>query len=91
MRSSSRSRNGAFKNGAQIKETEDGLHISGAALHGAEVDSHNDHRMAMALAVAAMGAKGTTTVHRMECTSKTYPTFIKDFQSVGVDICEHHS
>lgn len=79
------------KMGAIIRATEDGLEITGAPLKGAEVSSHHDHRMAMALAVAGLGAKGPTFVHGMECIGKTYATFIEDFKAIGADFHEHHS
>lgn len=79
------------KMGADIKETEDGLCIQGKPLNGAEVDSHADHRMAMSLAVAALGAKGKTCIKHFECIKKTYPTFINDFKNAGAHFDEHHS
>lgn len=79
------------KMGATIKETDDGLWIKGSPLHGAEVCSHGDHRMAMALAVAALGAEGNTQIKETECIQKTYPTFILDFKNAGAQIDEHPS
>jgi 3-phosphoshikimate 1-carboxyvinyltransferase len=74
------------KMGAQIQTTEDGLIIKGSPLHGAVVDSHDDHRMAMSLAVAAMGASGESTINGVDCINKTYPTFVEDMGSLGVVI-----
>ncbi|NGX43016.1 MAG: 3-phosphoshikimate 1-carboxyvinyltransferase [Chlamydiae bacterium] len=74
------------KMGAQILETEDGLIIRGAKLHGAEVESHRDHRMAMSLTVAALGATGATTVNDVACVSKTYGSFAESFQKMGANI-----
>ncbi len=66
------------KMGAKIEETPDGLIVYPSTLCGAEVNSFKDHRIALSLAVAALGAKGQTTIRGAECISKTYPTFCKD-------------
>ncbi len=76
------------KMGAHAKETPDGLIIKGASLKGAQVLSHGDHRMAMSLAVAALGAKGETHIEETTCIEKTYPTFVQDFQKIGASIVE---
>lgn len=76
------------KMGANISETEDGLLIKKSKLHGAEVYSHCDHRMAMSLTVAALGAEDITTISDIECIAKTYPSFLKDFNSIGAGIKE---
>jgi 3-phosphoshikimate 1-carboxyvinyltransferase len=72
--------------GAAITERPDGLEIvGGAALHGAEVDSHTDHRIAMSLAIAALMANGPTIIHRAEAAAISYPTFTTTLQRlVGV-------
>ncbi|MBA2728028.1 MAG: 3-phosphoshikimate 1-carboxyvinyltransferase [Parachlamydiaceae bacterium] len=74
------------KMGANITETVDGLRIRKSALIGADVESYNDHRMAMSLSVAAMGAEGNTKVSPVECISKTFPTFLRDFITLGADM-----
>lgn len=71
-----------------ISETPDGLIINRSTLQGAEVHSHQDHRMAMSLAVGALGAEGITRINSSECVAKTYPTFLKEFQSLGANIHE---
>ncbi len=76
------------KMGADISETEDGLKIRNSQLQGAEVKSYHDHRMAMSLAVAGLGAHGTTAIDSVECVSKTYPSFFRDFASLGAAIRE---
>lgn len=72
------------KMGAQITELPDGMVIRGTRLHGARVDSHADHRIAMALAVAALVADGVTEIDRAEAASVTYPAFVTDFQRLGM-------
>lgn len=74
------------KMGADITETEDGLIIRKSSLRGAEVESHQDHRMVMSLSVAALGAEGETRISSVECVSKTFPSFVRDFTKLGADI-----
>jgi 3-phosphoshikimate 1-carboxyvinyltransferase len=47
----------------------------GARLRGARVDSHDDHRIAMALAVAALGAAGASEIEGGECVAVSFPEF----------------
>jgi 3-phosphoshikimate 1-carboxyvinyltransferase len=66
---------------------EDSLTVTGPCkLHGAEVDPHNDHRIAMACAVAALGAEGETVIQDAECVKKSYPRFFIDLQRLGVEM-----
>jgi len=74
------------KMGAQVAINEDGLTINGASLHGTNVNPHNDHRIAMAAAVAALGAKGETTIKHAECIRKSYPQFFTHLKQIGVDL-----
>jgi 3-phosphoshikimate 1-carboxyvinyltransferase len=62
--------------GAQVGELNDGLEISGPApLHGAQVASFGDHRIAMAFAIAGLFAEGETVVQDAECIRESYPGF----------------
>ncbi len=64
------------KMGAEIEEREDGFVVYGPTrLRGAEVDSHGDHRLGMALAIAALIAEGETVLHGAACVKDSYPTF----------------
>ena len=75
------------KMGADISELPDGLIIRGGKqLAGCETESYHDHRIAMALSVAALGAKGVTRIKDAECCEVTYPEFLKDFRNLGMDI-----
>jgi len=68
------------KMGADIKELEDGLIIRGSKafiLKGAEVCGHKDHRIIMALAVAALASKGETTIDNISAVSITFPNFFE--------------
>jgi len=69
--------------GAEVEESEDGLKIPGGqALHGAELDSFGDHRIAMAFAVAALRAKGDTMIRGAESAAISYPAFFQTLEEV---------
>jgi 3-phosphoshikimate 1-carboxyvinyltransferase len=75
------------KMGAQITMDENSLTVKGpCTLHGATIDPHNDHRIAMACAVAALGASGETRIQEAECVRKSYPRFFTDLRALGVDV-----
>ncbi|MFW9966654.1 MAG: 3-phosphoshikimate 1-carboxyvinyltransferase [Candidatus Thorarchaeota archaeon] len=75
------------KMGAEIVESKDSLTVRGpTALHGAVLDSHEDHRIAMAGVIAGLVADGQTVVRNIECVTKSYPSFIRDIQSIGAQI-----
>jgi len=68
--------------GAQVEERPDGLRVagrssggSGAALRGAEIDPHGDHRIAMAFAIAALAAEGESTIRDADCAAVSFPDF----------------
>ena len=71
------------KLGAKIEPTDDGFVIDGPTrLKGTMVDGLGDHRIAMALAVAALVAEGETTIVGSDCVRKTYPGFFNDLESL---------
>jgi len=71
------------KMGAEVEERPDGLRIPGGQrLHGAELDSFADHRIAMAFAVAALRAEGETTIHGADAAGVSYPSFFDDLRSI---------
>lgn len=74
------------KMGALIEELPDGLRIRSSPLVGNHLHSHYDHRIALALAIAGLGAKGTSYIEEVECINKTYANFSKDFQNLGCNI-----
>jgi len=78
------------KLGAKIMETEDGLIIEGvkALKGGVRVWSHNDHRIAMALAVAATVCQKPVIIEGMDAINKSYPNFLEDFKELGGKINE---
>lgn len=64
------------KMGAQLEEQEDGFVIAGPTkLRGARVNAHNDHRLAMSLAVAGLLAEGETIIEGWECVADSFPNF----------------
>lgn len=66
------------KMGANIKELPDGMIIEGKnSLKSSIIDSHNDHRIAMALSIAALKAEGATEINGYECISISYPDFYR--------------
>ncbi|MCZ2200695.1 3-phosphoshikimate 1-carboxyvinyltransferase [Cylindrospermopsis raciborskii] len=72
------------KMGARVTELADGMEITGgASLVGTQVDSYADHRIGMSLAIAALNAIGTTTIHRAEAAAISYP----NFTSTLVEVC----
>lgn len=72
----------------KIIETADGLIIRPSKLYGGVVNSYNDHRMAMSLAVAGLGAEGDTIVSSVDCVSKSFPNFLQKFRSLQANIYE---
>jgi 3-phosphoshikimate 1-carboxyvinyltransferase len=71
--------------GAKVTELPDGMEVTGGhPLTGTEVDSFTDHRIAMSLAIAALRSAGTTTIHRAEAASISYPNFVATLeQAIG--------
>jgi 3-phosphoshikimate 1-carboxyvinyltransferase len=70
--------------GATVRAGEDWLEVDGPAqLHGAELDSLGDHRLAMAWAVAALAASGPVRIERWEAIDVSYPSFPGDLAALG--------
>lgn len=81
----------AFLNalGADISYGGSGLSFTGKTkLKGGEVDSYNDHRIAMAAAVASCSCKSAVTITNAEAVKKSYPDFFKDFAALGGKVRE---
>ncbi|MFA4858913.1 MAG: 3-phosphoshikimate 1-carboxyvinyltransferase, partial [Candidatus Margulisiibacteriota bacterium] len=71
------------KMGAQLTATADGMVIDGPTkLHGANVKSFGDHRLAMALSIAALCAEGETQIDDVECVETSFPGFFEVLKSV---------
>jgi 3-phosphoshikimate 1-carboxyvinyltransferase len=69
------------KLGATVDELADGLRIVPGTLHGATIDTYDDHRMAMSLALAGLKIKDVV-INDPQCTAKTYPEFFQDLASL---------
>jgi 3-phosphoshikimate 1-carboxyvinyltransferase len=75
------------KLGAKIEPTADGFIVDGPTpLIGAPVESHDDHRLAMAMAVAGLVAKGRTVVYGAEVTGDSFPGFEVTLQALGANL-----
>lgn len=69
--------------GARVRIDGDLMKIDGTRLKGGIIDSHNDHRIAMAAALAAINAQEDVTIVGYECVAKSYPDFFADFSKIG--------
>ena len=65
------------KFGVKVEEHEDGLTIHPGQLNGADIETYDDHRMAMSLALVGLKQPGVK-IHDPGCVSKTYPDFFVD-------------
>ena len=73
--------------GARIEPLPDGFVVEGPTqLHGGVVDSHGDHRLAMALAVAGLAAEGEVTIENAECVADSFPGFVGLMRSLDAKI-----
>jgi 3-phosphoshikimate 1-carboxyvinyltransferase len=73
--------------GADMEEAPDGFTVNGGkALGGGQADSHGDHRLAMALAVAGLAAKGPVEIEGAGILSESYPQFGQTLQDLGANI-----
>ncbi|AHF79882.1 3-phosphoshikimate 1-carboxyvinyltransferase [Thermococcus paralvinellae] len=70
------------KMGAKVKELDDGLIISKSELRGTVLNPQNDHRIAMALTIAALGARGKSVILNERCVEKSYPNFFGDLRGL---------
>ena len=69
--------------GAEVEQTAEGWKIPGGQkLHGAEIESFGDHRIAMAFAIAALKAVGETLIRDSECVAISYPGFFSDLEKL---------
>lgn len=67
------------KLGAQVVERHDGLTIAPGTLHGAEIETYQDHRMAMSLALVGLRVRGVV-IRDPGCCAKTYPDYFADLE-----------
>ncbi len=71
------------KMGADIAELPDGLTIGKSSLKGTHVNGHNDHRVVMALSIAALIADDKTIIDTAEAVAVTYPDYVETMQNLG--------
>jgi 3-phosphoshikimate 1-carboxyvinyltransferase len=70
------------KLGAEVEERADGLKITPRALHAAEINTYDDHRMAMSMALVGLAVPGVV-IRDPDCTAKTYPQFFRDLEGLA--------
>lgn len=68
------------KMGIAIDIDGDIMHVTGGFINATTIDSHNDHRIAMAAAISAQTANGAVTIDGAECVAKSYPEFFDDLK-----------
>jgi 3-phosphoshikimate 1-carboxyvinyltransferase len=73
------------KLGIEIDLREDTMLIKGGPVRGGQVDARGDHRIAMACAVAALGAGGPVEIANAEAVEKSYPAFYRDLARIGME------
>src|SRR5581483_1925748 len=67
--------------GAEVEEFADGLTITPRPLHGAEIETYDDHRMAMSMALIGLRVPGVV-IKNPGCVAKTYPGFFADLEKL---------
>jgi 3-phosphoshikimate 1-carboxyvinyltransferase len=67
---------------------DDTMFVTGSRPQAARVESHDDHRIAMALAVTALGATGRIYIRDSQCVAKSYPGFFDDLRHIGASVHE---
>lgn len=72
--------------GAQVEERPDGLRVEGrkaGKVHGAEIEPHGDHRIAMAFATVGLAAEGKTIIRDADCAGVSFPTFYDELDRLA--------
>lgn len=72
--------------GVQVQARDDGIIIDGGALLGGTIDSHGDHRIAMAFAIAGLAARGPVTIHDCANIETSFPGFAGLLRELGVPV-----
>lgn len=76
------------KMGVAVEIKDDLMYITGGQPHGARVESHEDHRIAMALSVTALGATDKVYIRDSQCVGKSYHGFFSDLRQLGAIVHE---
>lgn len=74
--------------GVEAEPTPDGMRIRGGAYHGGEIESHGDHRIAMAFALAALTARGPVVIRDCANVATSFPGFVQLARQAGLKIHE---
>lgn len=77
---------GLIRLGIAVRETPDGIVIQGGAFRGGEIDSHGDHRVAMAFAIAGLCANAPITIRDCKNVATSFPNFIDLARRAGLTI-----
>ena len=72
----------------KIELKDDQMYVTGGRPQGARVESHDDHRIAMAIAVSSLGATGKVSIRDSQCVAKSYPGFFDDLRNLGAVVHE---
>jgi len=70
------------KMGISVEVDGDTMQVTGGPINATTIDSHNDHRIAMAAAISARTANGVVAIDGAECVAKSYPEFFEDLNSI---------
>jgi len=71
-----------------IEINDDIMFVTGGRPQAARVESHDDHRIAMAVAISSLGAKGRVYIRDSQCVAKSYPGFFNDLRNLGAMVHE---
>ncbi len=72
--------------GVEVEEAPDGFRVMGGKVCGGTVESHGDHRLAMALAVLGLAGQGVVQVNGAEMMNESFPEFASSLQSLGANL-----
>jgi 3-phosphoshikimate 1-carboxyvinyltransferase len=75
--------------GIRAEATDDGIKIQGGTIGGGEVNSHGDHRIAMAFSVASLRANETISIHDCAIVNTSFPGFVYQATQVGINVESH--
>jgi len=81
---------GLKRMGVKVATEEAYVRVTGGTVRGAEVNPHNDHRIAMSLAALALAAEGDTVIRDAGCVAKSYPGFWGHLEHLGAEIRRRH-
>ena len=68
----------------ELDYDENVMRVVGGEVHAAKVDSHDDHRIAMSLAITALRLDEEIEIKNRECVAKSYPSFFEDLESLKI-------